>query len=80
MGVMEMENMVLRTSNIEAAYMSGVYVIFILKAWRVSKVSTKLDSTQCKANSIYICGFPSLAFMYGCGRNLKLLSYKELII
>jgi hypothetical protein len=32
MGVMEMENMVLRTSNIEAAYMSGVYVIFILKA------------------------------------------------
>jgi hypothetical protein len=42
-----MENMLLRTFRVQAAYLGGVYVILILKAWQVSKVSIKLDHTQC---------------------------------
>jgi hypothetical protein len=42
-----MENMLLHTSRVEEAYLGEMYVILILKAWQISKVSTKLDHTQC---------------------------------
>jgi hypothetical protein len=36
-----------------SAYVDGVYVILILRAWQTShKASTKLNQTQCKASSI----------------------------
>jgi hypothetical protein len=31
------KGMLLRTSSVEAAYLSGVYVILILKVWQASK-------------------------------------------
>jgi cytochrome bd-type quinol oxidase subunit 1 len=44
-----MGSMLLRTSSVEAAYLGGVCVILILKAWQVSKgqqSSTALNAKQ----------------------------------
>jgi hypothetical protein len=43
-----MEDMLLRTSNIEATYLSGVYMILILKAWQVSKGQQSLTTLNAK--------------------------------
>jgi hypothetical protein len=43
-----MEGMLLRISNIEAAYLGGVYMILILKAWQVSKGQQSLTALNAK--------------------------------
>jgi hypothetical protein len=60
--------MLLRTFRVEAAYLSGVYVILILKVWQASKgqqSSTMLNAVVKSMNGVF---YP----MYGCGRNFKL--------
>jgi hypothetical protein len=58
-----MECMLLRTSSIEAAYLGGVYVILILKAWQVSKGQQRLTKLNANTSSKYLSGFPILACM-----------------
>jgi hypothetical protein len=58
-----MEFMLLRTFSIEAAYLGGVYVILILKAWQVSKGQQSLTKLNANISSKYLSGFPILAYM-----------------
>jgi cytosine/uracil/thiamine/allantoin permease len=60
-----MECMLFRTSSIEAAYLGGVYVILILKAWQVSKGQQSLTklNTNTNTSSKYLSGFSILARM-----------------
>jgi hypothetical protein len=43
-----MEGMLLRTSSIEVAYLGGVCMILILKAWQVSKGQQSLTTLNAK--------------------------------
>jgi hypothetical protein len=43
-----MEGMLLHTSSIEVAYLGGVYMILILKAWQVSNGQQSLTTLNAK--------------------------------
>jgi hypothetical protein len=43
--------MLLRTSSVEAAYLSGVYVILILKVWQASKGQQSLIMLNASTSS-----------------------------
>jgi hypothetical protein len=58
-----MECMLLRTFSIEVAYLGGVYMIVILKAWQVSKGQQSLTKLNANTSNIYLSGFPILACM-----------------
>ena len=42
------DDMFLRTSSVEAAYVDGVYVILILRVWPVSKGQQSLTTLNAK--------------------------------
>jgi hypothetical protein len=63
-----------------SAYVGGVYVILILRAWQTShKVSTKLDKTQCKSKHHIWESFSNLNSMYGSSENSSFVM-QELIM
>jgi hypothetical protein len=68
----------LRTYRVEVAYVGGVCLILILKAWQVSKGQQSLThSMQIQAVNIYMW-FPNLECMAMVG--IQALSHKELIM
>ena len=63
-----------------SAYLGGVYMILILKAWETShKDQQSLTKLYAKQVAYKSGSFPSLNIMFGCGRNSSFV-IQELIM
>jgi hypothetical protein len=68
--LVEMKSMFLHTSSVEAACISGVYVILILGSWQNSQQgSTKVWPNSTQVQVAYVEGFKHVRSSYGFGRN-----------